>query len=123
MTTMPLARMAATLVMNSTKAARDWRGAPDSRVSPTTARGGTREMAMATTGTGSGKSERARAYVSPAPGARAATRSTIRGVTRAATWLLVGRHDRVGDEQAHQPADPHHGGCAGPHPQDAPAPV
>src|ERR1039458_1506746 len=101
MTTMPLARMAATFVVNSMNAARDSRGAPDSRVSPTTARGGTREMAMATPGKVSEISDRARATDPTAPVARAATRSTIRGVTRAATWLLVGRHDRVGDEQAH----------------------
>jgi len=47
MTTMPLARMAATFVVNSKSAARDWRGAPDSRVRPTTASGATKEMAKA----------------------------------------------------------------------------
>jgi hypothetical protein len=74
---MPLAKMAATLVMNSTKAARDWCGAPDSRVSPTTARGGTSEMAMATPGKVSEISDRIRATDPTAPVASAATRSAI----------------------------------------------
>src|SRR6516225_327057 len=89
MTTMPLARMAATLVANSRNAPSDWWVAPDSRVSPTTAKGGTNEMAMATPGKVSEISDRARATEPTAPVAKAATRSTMRGMTRAATWLLV----------------------------------
>jgi hypothetical protein len=46
-------------------------------------------MAMATPGKVSEISDRARATEPTAPVARAATRSTMRGVTRAATWLLV----------------------------------
>ncbi len=86
---MPLARMAATLVVNSKSAASDWRGAPDSRVRPTTANGGTREMAMATPGKVSEISDRARATEPTAPVARAATRSATWRVVRAATWALV----------------------------------
>ena len=68
---MPLAKMAATLVTNSNKAPRDWRAAPDSSVSPTTARGGTKEMAMATPGKVSEISDRARATEPTAPVATA----------------------------------------------------
>ena len=46
-------------------------------------------MAIATPGRVSEMSERARATEPTAPVASAATRSTIRGVTLAATWLLV----------------------------------
>ena len=86
---MPLARMAATLVVNSRSAASDWRGAPDSKVRPTTASGGTREMAMATPGKVSEISDRIRATEPTAPVASAATKSASWRVTRAATWALV----------------------------------
>jgi hypothetical protein len=86
MTTTPLAT---TFVVNSRKAARASRGAPDSRVRPTTARGGTKEMAMATPGKVSEISDRTSATEPTAPVARAATRSAIWTVTRAATWPLV----------------------------------
>ena len=86
---MPLAKMAATFVANSSSAPRHWPGAPDCRVRPATASGGTREMAMATPGSVSEISGRASATDPTAPVATAATRSTSRGVTRAATWPFV----------------------------------
>ena len=86
---MPLAKMAATFVANRSSAPRHWAGAPDCRVRPATASGGTSEMAMATPGRVSEISGRASATEPTYPVARAAARSTIRGVTRAATWLFV----------------------------------
>jgi hypothetical protein len=50
MTIVPLARIAATLVRKSRNAPSAWSGLPASRVKPTTPKGGTSEMAMATPG-------------------------------------------------------------------------
>ena len=81
--------MADTLVTNRSRAPTAWSPAPDSRVRPTTDKGGTSEMAMATPGRVSEMSSRARAMAPTAPVASAATRSTRCGVTRDATCELV----------------------------------
>jgi len=81
--------IAATLVPNSSSAPSDCSGAPDSRVSPTTASGGTNEIAMATPGRVSEMSERTIANAPTPPVASAATRSTSRGLTRAAICPFV----------------------------------
>ena len=89
MSTMPLARMAATFVVNSSNAPRAWRGrqTPGSgRLRPAAAPARSRWPPRASL---SEISDRASATEPTAPVARAATKSTSRGVTRAATWLLV----------------------------------
>ena len=88
-TNVPVAMIAATLVENSRSAPSASPGASDSRVSPTTARGGTSEIAMATPGRVSDTSERTRANAPTTPVASAAVRSMSLGLTRPATWVLV----------------------------------
>ena len=88
-TAVPVAMIAVTFVANSSRAPTDWSGAPDSSVSPTTAKGGTSEIAIATPGRVSETSERTRAKAPTAPVASAETRSISFGSTRPATCELV----------------------------------
>ena len=74
---------------NSRSAPAACAGAPDSKVNPTTANGGTSEIAIATPGKVSEMSDRTRANAPTAPVASAAIRSTRWGSTRCATWSLV----------------------------------
>ena len=64
---MPVATIAATFDANSSRAPRAWPGSPDSSVRPTTASGGTSEIAMATPGSVSETSSRTRANAPTRP--------------------------------------------------------
>ena len=88
MTMVPTPKMAATFVTKSKRAPPAWFHWCAFKVSPTTARGGTNEMAMATPGSVSEMSRRISAMDPTAPVANAARRSMRRGSTRDATWAL-----------------------------------
>ena len=80
--------IARTLVTNSSSAPSAPSQSPVCAVTPTTASGGTGEMAMATPGRMSPTSRRAIANAPARPVVAAATRSTIVGDTRLVIWLL-----------------------------------
>ncbi len=86
---MPVATIAATFEANSSRAPSAWSGSPASSVSPTTVRGGTSEMAIATPGSVSETSARTRAKAPTRPVASAPTRSMRSGLTREATSEFV----------------------------------
>ena len=96
MTAAPMAKMAVTFAVNRSSAPRASSVAPASRVKPTTVRGGTSEIAMATPGNVSEMSERQRATAPTAPVANAAIRSMRRGLTRLATCALSAASTGVG---------------------------
>ncbi len=80
--------IAATLVRNNSIACRESSTRPTPSRRPTTARGGTSEIAIATPGNVSEMSERTRANAPTIPVARAAIRSTRRGLIRASICVL-----------------------------------
>src|SRR5687767_13248416 len=85
----PAATIARTFETNSSNAPAARSGAPCPRHTPTTASGGTSEIAMATPGSTAATSRRDRAIAPANPVATAATRSTSPGEVRLAIWLLL----------------------------------
>ena len=84
----PATRMARKFVTNRSSAPSAESGSPLASMTPTTHRGGTSEMAMATPGRASDTLARLTAKAPAAPDARATIRSIVRGEVRAATWLF-----------------------------------
>src|SRR5688500_9698824 len=87
----PAATIARTFETNSSNAPAARSGAPCPRHTPTTASGGTSEIAMATPGSTAATSRRARATAPAKPVATAATTSSSPGDVRDAIWLFPSR--------------------------------
>jgi hypothetical protein len=119
---MPLARMAATLVTNSRKEPRAWCGAGLQRQPGHGQRRHQRDrdghagQRVGDIGSGQGN----RTY---RPGSQGGYQVRDARGDPGGDLAVGGRDHRVGDEQAHQPPDHHHGGRAGQHQHDAPAQV
>ena len=105
--------MAATLVPKSSRAPRASLVAPASRVSPTTASGGTSEMAMATPGQGVGDVGAGEGDGPDRAGGERGDEVDRAGVDAAGHLRAGGRVDRHGGEVAEQPRQEHHGRGAG----------
>ena len=99
--------IASTLVVNSSSAPSASSHAPSAAVMPTTASGGTSEIAIATPGRMSPMSRRAMASEPARPVAAAATRSISVGAVRPVIWLLASGATSSGSTHSAERADRH----------------